>query len=265
MPLPSSAPITLSAIQTEFGAGSLSAAATAAGVSANMLAFLGQSSFTPTVYDYVTPGFYTWVKPSGCNNIEAICVAGGAAGGGTDGYGEGGGGGAGQAYYFYVAVAGNINILVGAGAVGRVNGQGYDGTNSSMSIGVTCLGGKGGFPGEITGGADGGASGNGNSGGVGNPAGDTSPSSGGGGGTLTAGHAYWETSVGGYGGSGATYTLNSGVNGSYYVGLGGASGYWYYTSVTGYAGGGGRGAPGFSYNAAGESGANGRVIFRGVP
>jgi hypothetical protein len=262
MALPSSAPITLSAIQAEFSAGSLSAAATAAGVSADMLSFLGRSSFTPTVYDYVTPGFYTWTRPSGCNNIEAICVAGGGAGGGCDGYGEGGGGGAGQGYYFYVAVSTNINILVGAGAVGRVNGQGYDGTNSSMSIGVTCLGGKGGFPGEIDAGADGGASGNGNSGGAGDPSGLSNPSSGGGGGTLTPGQSYYE---GAYGGSGATYTLNSGANGSYLVGPGGASGYWYYTSVSGYAGAGGRGAPGFGYNAAGESGTNGRVIFRGVP
>jgi len=268
MALTGSFPISLSAIQSEFGAGSLAAAATAASLATlngtdlvpdiAMSSFLGRSSFSATLYDYVTPGVYTWTKPSGANTIEAICVAGGGAGGGCDGYNGAGGGGGGQAYYFSIAVTDNINILVGAGGVGRVNGQGNNGSPSAMSNGVTCYGGIGGYPGGDGAGGDGGASGNGNPGGVG----DSSGSSSGGGGGGGNGGAGSESIYGGGGGDGSTYTLAGGTY-SYYVSPGGRGAVGN-TGVPTYYGGGGSGMYG-SYNTSGQVGRQGRVVFYARP
>jgi len=267
MALPASPPITLLQIQAEFPAvgpglsDSLSYSAFAAGVSANMLAFLGRSSFTPTLYDYATTGVYTWTKPSGCNYVEAICIAGGGGGGGTDGYGDGGGGGAGQAYYFINAVTANMTIIVGSGGTGRVNAQGNGGNPSAMSgggISVGCTGGYAGYQGTIGGGGGaGGQSGNGNAGGEGNPDADTDTDGGGGGGNSGVGKSFIEY---GLGGPGNTYTLNNGAY-SYTVSYGGNSGSYRTATNVGYYGSGGNGAHRTGVNAAGQAGASGRVVF----
>jgi hypothetical protein len=142
MSLPSSAPITLSAIQTEWGASSLSAAATNAGVSANMLAFLNKNNTGVTPF-YAT-GYYTWYVPPGVTEVNALVIAGGGGGGGGSGRGAqyagfniggGGGGGGGAVYSCMPATAGqSFTVYVGAGGAG---GNSRDGVYSSGSAGST--------------------------------------------------------------------------------------------------------------------------------
>lgn len=274
MALPSSAPIDLSAIQTEFSAGSLSAAATAAGVSANMLAFLGKSAYTATLYDYTVPGTYTWVKPSGANTMEAICVAGGGAGGGAIlYYGSGGGGGAGFAYKFSYSLSGisSLTLVVGGVSAPNLRGRGTNGNNSSISSGgsalVTCPGGSGGWPGSVGYGGDGGDAGAvifyaTGYGGAGNPADDTGTNAGGGGGNGGNGEPYY---TGGGGGPASTLTLAGGTY-SYYVSPGG-NGQAYTSTVTSYSGfygGGGKGAYS-SFTQIGEGGGSGRIVLYVTP
>ena len=144
MPLPASAPITLSAIQTEFSAANLAAASTAAGLDplpTSMLDFLGLSAYTPQTETYVTPGTYYFTVRTGkpANQVmNVLCVGGGGGGGGAiagtgyvgepGGYsgasGGGGGGGAvtyrisSSAYGNLVSAGDVITIEVGSGGVG---------------------------------------------------------------------------------------------------------------------------------------------------
>jgi len=145
MPLPSSPPITLSQIQSEFSAANLQAASTAAGLDplpTSMLDFLGLSAYTMQTYTYLTPGTYYFTvpanKPDGLMNV--LCIGAGGGGGGSiagSGYngepggfsaaaGGGGGGGAlaAQISDLYPVVPGQtITIIVGAGGAGSA---GYD-------------------------------------------------------------------------------------------------------------------------------------------
>jgi hypothetical protein len=272
MALPSSGNITLSAIQTEFSAANLRAAATAAGVAANMRAFLGLSSFTATLYDYQTAGSYTWTNP-GAKNITAVCCAGGGGGGGSDGQGgQGGGGGGGMAYFFAYSVSGisSLTLVVGAGGAQRPNGlsQGNSGNTSSMAITsgatlVSCVGGEGGYPGLSQTNGAGGRSGkfifNGNTG-VGNGAPgnpyDTSSPPGGGGGDAGDGGV----GINYYGGDGSSYTIN-GVANNY--GAGGGGGSYNGSSLQRGTGTGGHGRD--SLGGPGNYGNPGRIVFYATP
>ena len=140
MALPNPAPITLSAIQTEFSAGSLTAASTAAGLDplpTSMLDFLGLSNYAPQVRVNATSGSGTWTVPTGCTQIWVMVVGGGAGGGGAQagtgfageagGYSAnaGGGGGAGAVATlsaFAVTPGQSVSYTVGAGGFGNRSG-----------------------------------------------------------------------------------------------------------------------------------------------
>jgi len=264
MALPSSGNITLSAIQTEFSAANLRAAATAAGVAANMRAFLGKSSFTATLYDYQTAGFYTWTRPNGANTMSAICIAGGGGGGGSYFIGRGGGGGGGQAYNFVYTISAiaSLSIRVGAGGAQQPDGNssGNPGSTSSIlggALSVTCSGGIGGGGSDSSMTGSGGSSGNGNAGGAANTN-DSIGYGGGGGGSGGAGSDYST----GVGGAGSTYT----INGTGYVCSPGGFGGGYTGSGTPtYYGQGGAGAEPNGTSRAGQPGRQGRVIFYVTP
>lgn len=155
MPLPASAPITLSAIQTEFSAADLAAASTAAGLDplpTSMLDFLGLSAYTPQTETYTTPGTYYFTvrtgKPAN-QEMNVLCVGGGGGGGGaiagsgylgeSGGYsGASGGGGGGGAVTYRISSSGYGN-LVSAGDVITIEvgsgGAGVSGIESENAFG----------------------------------------------------------------------------------------------------------------------------------
>ena len=171
MPLPASAPITLSAIQTEFSAANLAAASTAAGLDplpTSMLDFLGLSAYTPNTETYVTPGTYYFTVRTGKPANQAmnvLCIGGGGGGGGAiagagydgesggwSGSSGGGGGGGAVSYRISSSAYGNlvsagdvITIEVGSGGAGVTGIEslnafgpfaGYGGGSSVLSWGA---------------------------------------------------------------------------------------------------------------------------------
>jgi hypothetical protein len=233
--------------------------------------FYGRSSFTPTLYDYTTGGVYTWVKPSGCNIITAICVASGGAGGGcyagTPGIAgatsDGSGGGAGQAYFFASAVTANMTLIVGASASGNYAADGNSGNPSAMSgggISVSCNGGGPGIAANeySSNGPRGGTSGAGFTGGYGGSNDDGS--AGGGGGNSANGYNSYDSPNGSLGGAGSTYTINGT---SYYCSPGGTGGGYggTYTGPSYYGAGGNGVAPFFQHIFTGWPSGGGRIIF----
>jgi len=153
MPLPSSAPITLTQIQTEFSAANLAAASTAAGLDplpTSMLDFLGLSAYTPQTETYVTPGSYYFTVRTGkpaSQVMNVLAIGGGGGGGGSiagSGYdgepggnsGSSGGGGGGGAVSYHISSSANNNLVsagdilsieVGAGGMGA---SGFESLNA---------------------------------------------------------------------------------------------------------------------------------------
>jgi hypothetical protein len=237
----------------------------------SMLDFLGKSSFTPTLYDYIISGVYTWVKPSACKNITGFCVASGGSGGGcylgTPGIpgtvSDGSGGGAGQAKPFASVVTGNLTLIVGASAYGNYAADGNSGNPSAMSgsgISVSCNGGGPGIAGNeySSNGVKGGTSGAGYTGGSGS--GNDSGDAGGGGGNSGNGYNSTDGVNGSLGGPGSTYTIN-GIN--YYCSPGGVGGGWggAYAGPSYYGAGGNGVAPFFQNIFTGWPSGGGRILF----
>lgn len=285
MTLPASAPITLSAIQTEFSSANLLAAATAAGVSANMLAFLGKSAFSPFLAAYTTVGTTNLTVPAGCTQIEMIIAGGGGAGGGTDtgsGAGNrlhagGGGGGGGVVNQTISVTAGqSITVVVGAGgSAGAGNPNNWThGSASSVTYGGSTYTGGGGLRGYFA--VKGGGTGyGGNSGSPQSQAGGGpglgNVGSGGGGSTREAGgNPYPNDTIPPqyYGGDGGMPEPFSVTGYQVFLGGGGAGGGGTYPGVsqtTTFAGG-GDGAMGvtpsdYSGLQAGDNGSQGGVVF----
>lgn len=261
MTLPASPPITLSAIQSEFSAANLRAAATAAGVSANMLAFLGKSAFTPYLAGYTTVGTTTLVVPYGCTQIEILAAGGGGAGGGTDTsiggastLHAGGGGGGGGYVNRTVNVTGGQTITIIVGAGGSAGGADpnnwtHGGSTYVTAGGSTYIAGgglRGYFSVKLGSVGYGGNSGNGAPGG----AGIRNVGSGGGAGTDTpGGNAYSNDTIPPqyFGGDGGLPNYTQMPNGyAVWIGGGGAGGGGYSPGVsqTTLVGGGGDGAAG---------------------
>ena len=294
MPLPSSAPITLSAIQSETGTGSLRSASTAAGkdpLPTSMLDFLGYSAFTPSLAAYTTIGTTNLTVPAGCTQIEMIIAAGGGSGGGIDtGIGAninvhaGGGGGAGGVIEQTVNVTAgqSITIVVGAGGTSGSATNNPDlwqnGSSSSVTIGGTTWtaagGGRGYYavksgntgPGGMagTGGSPGGNEllfyGSGGGGGQGSEGGQARADE------IPAGSGVYY-GAGGDGGDPAVFTCPTPA---YFITLGGggAGGGSYQMGIsntTNYAGGGdgcfGETPASFGGRATGQPGTQGGVVF----
>jgi len=141
------------------------------------------------VHQFLATGNNTLIVPYGnLENVEYLLVAGGGAGGPTDGatY-TGGGGGAGgliQGTGLQLSANTNYTISVGAGGTGVTNTQGTAGGNTT-AFGFTAIGGGGGgYARQSTAGGAGGSGGSGGAGGQGN-----SPSGVGGAGTTSQGFA----------------------------------------------------------------------------
>jgi len=206
-----------------------------------------ETTYNDGTYDYKVHTFTAsgnFTVQQGSKNVDILVVAGGAGGGrGFDGDGGGGGGGAGG-YVYTTGVAastGLYSVVVGAGGpgnLGSVNGLATAGTNSSISLATTAIGGGAGR------GQDAGAGGSGGSGGGGAGGGSPPPGAGGAG---TSGQGYAGGSGGGNpyypgGGGGGAGGAGSNASGSSNGGAGGAG---IANSITGtslyYAGGGGGG------------------------
>lgn len=121
MALPSSAPIDLLAIQTEWNSSGLLAAASAAGVSANMLAFLGRNN----AGNLLATSTQYWTVPAGVTSIKIACIGGGGGGGGgtqrvnnTGPYSGGGGGQGGNLAWTTLSVTPGTQYYLGVGAGG---------------------------------------------------------------------------------------------------------------------------------------------------
>lgn len=246
MALPSSGPISLSDIQTEFGGsnpiglneyyaggayvpsgttGTYGAVPSSGAICMNV--FHGTSKPVVGQQAYTTPGTYTWVAPAGVTKISFVVVGSGGNGGvygfvcGMPWAGGGGGGGGGLAYKnnFTVTPGGSYTVKVRAGGI--YCGASTIEQRSTYFCNATNYGALSGRCGRNAG-----CGGNGGDGGYANC------------GTLTSG---WGR--GGNGGSGTTYVscLSTAAGG----GGGGAAGYSgvgpYPSSYDG-AGGGGSGA-----------------------
>lgn len=139
MAIPSSGPVSFSAIQTEFGgsnpiglneyyagganvpsgtSGTYGAVPTSGTISVRN--FYGTSDVIQGQATYTTPGTYSWTAPAGVTSVSAISVGGGGAGGpGKCGQGGGGGGGGGLTYANNISVTPGVSytVVVGAGSV----------------------------------------------------------------------------------------------------------------------------------------------------
>ena len=262
MALTNSPPIDLLAIQNEFSAYGLLAAASAAGVSANMLAFLGKSSYTPQLRVDTSTAFTdtTFTVPANTpmgTSYMYIVVGGGGAGGyvstGKQLQSRGGGGG-GQVLSGYItANPGDIiTYRIGAGgASGAFAPNGDSSVLSSSLVPFSFITAAGGVGNQTS--PNGAASGNGNAGGTGGGA-----YGGGGGGAGGVGSSQSGAGTG-IGGLGQSATIG-GVTAVYGGGGGGGS---FFAQSAGGAGGGGGGAliedsDGLGSSAAGYPGTNGQ-------
>ena len=253
MALPASAPITLSAIQTEYSVGSLTAASTPAGLDplpTAMLDFLGKSS--ATLYEFQTAGTfgpYTISKSS----MQGIIIGAGGRGGGYrvqtfNGefcYGGGGGSGGIVAGTITGSAGGSYTVVVGAAsATGAISENLVQSGSSSVSgswgatytaaggwnggrgnLNISSVGGNGGKngPGTFFGGA-GGSFGGGGAGYGSDGASGIDMLGEGGAGLITytvGSKTYTYLAEGGFGGGQA----HPGVNGTSYYGHGGVSVY----------------------------------------
>lgn len=235
MTLPSSGPLSLSAIQGEFGGsnpigiseyyaggglvppGTTSPVAGAVPTSPNPISiynFYGTTNFIPHTDPYYT-GSGNAVVPSGAVQV-VISVQGGSGAGGYGDYDSGedqsyGGGGGGSGGWVQLTRSLNgsdagVNISYTVGVDGTVPSQ-LDGTSSTVSgsvsggsISITAGFGRAGGTGTPGSGGDGGSASGGNTNNVGNSGGNGSSGSGGGGGGPPSGG----TGQGGTGGYGAS-------------------------------------------------------------
>ena len=232
MTLPSSGPLSLSAIQGEFGGanpislseyyagGGLVPAGTTSPVAGpvpssgtiSIYNFYGTSNFVPHTDTYYS-GSGNAVVPGGAVQV-VISVQGGSAAGGYGDYDSfedqnygGGGGGSGGWVQLTRSLNGSdagVNISYTVGIDGIIPSQ-LDGTSSTVSgsvsggsIGITAGGGQAGNTGTPGSGGSGGTATGGNTNNAGNPGGSGSSGSGGGGGGPPSGG----TGQGGDGGYG---------------------------------------------------------------
>lgn len=151
MPIPSSGPVSLLDIQTEFGGtnpiglneyyagGGLVPAGTSgtngpvpSSGAISIFNFYGTSNVPPFgAVEYTTAGTYTFVVPASYTSISAVCVGGGAGATGNNG----GGGGA-LSYSNGISVTPGESLTVVVGAGGAVGAAGAD---SRISRGATNL------------------------------------------------------------------------------------------------------------------------------
>jgi hypothetical protein len=228
-----------------------------------------------TIDIFSTIGTYSWIAPTGINQVEYLVVAGG--GGGGNGFDSGGGGGAGAG----MVLTGVINvtpgqsytIVVGSGGLGgddiRSNRDGADGENSIFGT-ITAIGGGFGKGSRSATGAGtlglGGAAQvidvssavGGNGGGGGN-------SGGGGGGAIGAGTNRTNASTAGIGGSG----ISSDITGSSLIyGKGGNGGTANNGTINGSNGaantgnGGNGGSSNSSDSSSGGNGGSGIIVIK---
>lgn len=180
---------------------------------------INDTSVTPPVSEYTSPGTYTWTCPSGVTSVNALCIGGGGGGGMAtkplatykDG-GGGGGGGLGWRNGISVTPGQSYTVVVGAGGNGAtsVGMSGTSGGNSFfISSATVCgFGGGGGLGGNYGGGGGnggtyfGGGGGRGGNGGNGSSGGLRSGGGGGAGGY---------SGDGGYGGSGGSTAASPGL------------------------------------------------------
>lgn len=123
-------------------------------------------------------GSYTWTVPNDVTEIEVLVVGGGGASGAssgqTGGHYNGGGGGAGGVIHetaFSVTPGTPMSIIVGAGGLGVVLGNGFSGSHSAFGELIAFGGGGGGEYGQdgLPGGSGGGGGRDGGVGGLGTP------------------------------------------------------------------------------------------------
>ena len=190
--------------------------------------FYGASKRIPTLYEWLTPGTYSWTVPTGMLTGDILVIGGGGGGGQasfdrTGSVGGGGGGGNVQIARSVNLSGTNPTIVVGNGGSSTIRGS--TSSYSSSVFSVTCAGGYAGISGigagqyqtSIFGG--GGAAGNGTAGGI--------PSyfdyiGGGGGGITGTGYSGFDAAlVAGRGGTGGIFTLGTIT---YTVGGGGGAG-----------------------------------------
>lgn len=283
MPLPSSGPLSLADIQTEFGGsnpislseyyagGGLVPAGTSgpngpvpSSGTISIFNFYGTQAIVTGSVTYATPGSYSWVAPSGVTSVSVVAVGGGG----------GGGGGLAWRNNYLVTPGSSYSVTVGAGNIGSGGNSTFVSTivlrggGASGGTGGTWTGNGGGNGGNASngGGGAGGYSGSGGGGG-----GGPSATGGGGGGGGNGGERCTGTFSGvavsaGGGGVGLFGQGSSGANGSngnYFsppaTGGGGGSGggnggnassaTWCGTAGNGgaYGGGGGQGGSFISY------------------
>lgn len=259
MALPTSGPLYLSNIQTEFGgtnpinlseyyAGGAFVPAGTTGTNGavptsgyiTVSKFYGTSKLVPGQQAYTTAGSFTFTVPAGVTSISAVCVGGGGAGiiyAGSPRFIGTGGGGGGLAYKNNISVTPgeNLTITVGAGGTPINANPSQAGGSSSIKRGVTSLceasGGAGGVGTDGLSGVvavSGGAVVVGDGGGSGGAASCIAQGASGGGG------------AGGYSGNGgnAGYLFTSQVNPTAGAGGGGGGGNRTSTSRGGSGGGG---------------------------
>ena len=292
MAIPSSGPLAMTAIQTEFGGsnpislseyyagGSYVGSGTSGTYGAvpssgtiSIQNFYGTSAGpVPSQQAFTTAGTYTWVAPTAVTTISVVCVGGGGAGGGgstspSGGAGGGGGGGALGWQNNITVVPGNgYTVVVGDGAITPSSGAGAapNGGQSSITVSGTTYyanGGVGGAP--ASGGTGGGTNmAGGGSGGRGYNANQPSASyfpccNAYGGNATSGGGAGGYSGNGGNGGS-ANGGDQSGVAGSGGAGSGGGQPYG---TAPGAGGGGvgilGQGTSGATASAGGNGGSGG--------
>ena len=203
--------------------------------------------------DFITPGTYSWVAPSGVTSVSVVCIG---AGGGIDSAGVpgcagSGGGGLGWKNNIAVSPGSSYTVVVGAGVTAG------SGENSSFN-GSTVVGNGGSKHVARTGGNGGGYTGDG--GGNGGNGSSTSTTNGGGGGGAGGysgnggnggADGIQNASQRGGGGGGGVGILGEGSNGA-----GGVPGATASGGTAGSGGGGGGGAGGDA-NAPGGGGGGG--------
>jgi hypothetical protein len=227
------------------------------------------TQYSPSARSFTTPGAHSWTVPDGITSVLVLITGGGGggAGGGSitsgegDAYTGGGGGGGGEILQAnYVVTPGQtLNITVGGGgSPGFADANGGDGSNTTLSGGVsgvvTARGGRGGLI-NIGGAGGNGSAGYTNGGGGGNSA--AVGINGGAGLTVSLVDATFE--VGGGGGGGNA----SGAGGLSVQGGGAGGGSNVVPAQPGKNGSGGGGGGGGTHLYPGAAGGSGRVTIYG--
>lgn len=196
----------------------------------------------PTLGDseFLTPGTYSWVAPSGVTSVSAVAVGGGGAGHNSWANAAGAGAGLGWKNSIAVTPGSSYTVVVGAGGV-KNGGAGGNSYFISLAT-VSGYGGGNATSGSNTSGPNANGYGGGYVGDGGGAGGNTTNYQGGGG-------------AGGYSGTGGNQGNLPAAN------SGGAAGGGYYSSTYGSGGGGGVGLWGRAETAAGWwHGSSGQVF-----